>query len=233
MINLYIIVEGDSEEKFVKEILSSYFWEKNIFLHPEKVITGRNRFGKSCKGGGNSYKLYKNHIVKQIKQFARQKSYYFSTMIDLYALPSDFPKLTEAKRYYQDKYRYIEFLENAFSEDIGSKKFIPYIQLHEYETLLFSNIEAIADEYFDLEDDKLLQTIKDDISPYENIELINDSNETAPSKRLDRYTNGNYCGQKTVTSINILKKIGLSVIRTKCKHFDSWLQKIESLASDG
>jgi hypothetical protein len=231
MIYVYIIVEGQSEEKFVKEILSPYFASKNIFLSPERVITGRDRQGKACKGGGDSYKLYKNHIQKRIKQFKKQKNYYFTTMIDLYALPKDFPKLKEAKKY-NDKYKYLSFLEKAFFDDIGFDNFFPYIQLHEYETLLFCDIGAIVDEFFDLEDDKLYDKIIKDIKSYENIELINDSKETAPSKRLDKYTNGNYCGQKTTSSINILKNIDIGVLCDKCQNFDRWLRKIEELKSN-
>jgi hypothetical protein len=231
MIYVYIIVEGQSEEKFVKEILSPYFASKNIFLSPERVITGRDKQGKACKGGGDSYKLYKNHIQKRIKQFKKQKNYYFTTMIDLYALPKDFPKLKEAKKY-NDKYKYLSFLEKAFFDDIGFDNFFPYIQLHEYETLLFCDIGAIVDEFFDLEDDKLYDKIIKDIKSYENIELINDSKETAPSKRLDKYTNGNYCGQKTTSSINILKNIDIGVLRDKCQNFDKWLRKIEELKSN-
>jgi len=227
MINIYIIVEGQSEEKFVKEVLSPYFAPKNIFLYPERVITGKDKLGRACKGGGNSYQLYKNHILKRIKQFNRQKNYYFTTMIDLYALPKDFPQLQEAQQY-SDKYSYIDFLEKAFLDDIGSNNFFPYIQLHEYETLLFCDIDAIVDEFFDLEDDRLYDKIIIDIKSYDNIELINDSRETAPSKRLDVYTNGNYCGRKTTSSINILKKIDISVLRRKCQHFDRWLNNIES-----
>jgi hypothetical protein len=229
MINIYIIVEGQSEEKFVKEILSPYFASKNIFLYPEIVITGRDKRGKACKGGGDSYELYKNHIQKRIKQFKKQKNYYFTTMIDLYALPKDFPKLQKAQQYYNDKYQYILFLEKAFYDDIGFNNFFPYIQLHEYETLLFCDIDAIVYEFFDLEDDKLYDKIVKDIRDYDNIELINDSKETAPSKRLDRYTNGNYCGQKTTSSINILKNIDIEVIRNRCQHFNRWLQYMENL----
>ena len=230
MIHLYIIVEGQSEEKFVKEVLAPYFANKNIFLYAECVITGQTKLGKACKGGGNSYKLYKNHIRKRIKQYEKQSNYYFSTMIDLYAIPNDFPKIDEAKRYYSDKYQYVSFLEDAFCNDVGKRNFLPYIQLHEFETLLFCNIDAIVDEFFDLEDAHLRNRIEEDISSYDNIELINDSHATAPSKRLDSYTNGEYCGRKTTASINILKATSIEIIKERCSHFNDWLNKIENLS---
>ena len=100
--------------------------------------------------------------------------------------------------------------------------------MHEFETLLFSDIDAIVGEFFDLDDDRLRDTILKDINNYDNIELINDSKETAPSKRLDRYTNGEYCKRKTSASVNILKQIGIDRLRKQCKHFSDWLDKIEN-----
>ncbi len=227
MINVYIVVEGHSEEKFVKEVLTPYFSKKDIFLTAERVITGKDKIGNACKGGGNSYKLYKNHLEKRIKQFGGQDNYYFSTMTDFYALPNDFPKLSKNKQ--TDIYKSISYLEDSFKSDIGYKNFIPYIQLHEFETLLYCDIDIFGDEFFDLEISNLSDKIKDDIKEFDNLELINNSKITAPSKRLDKCTNGAYCGRKTTSGINILKKIDISILRDKCKHFDEWISKIEGL----
>lgn len=224
MKNVYIIVEGQSEENFIKKILAPYFANQNIYLTAERVITGKNSFGKACKGGGTSYKLYKNHLSKRIKQFKNQQQYKFSTMIDFYALPTDFPKF-ETLNKSLDKYQQIEFLEKNFFEDINSTNFIPYIQLHEFETLLFNDLSKIADEFFDISCD--LNSFEKDISSYENLELINSSKENAPSKRIDKFVHGNYCGSKVTSSFNILKDTSVETLRKKFKHFDSWLSKIE------
>ena len=106
---------------------------------------------------------------------------------------------------------------------------MPYIQLHEFETLLFCDIDAIVDEFFDLEDDRLYKRIIKDIQQYSNIELINDSIESAPSKRLDRYTDGEYCRRKTTAGVNILKRVDVDRLRGCCRHFDSWIEAIENL----
>ncbi len=226
MIQIYVIVEGKSEERFVKEILTDYLVNKNIGIVAEKVITGKNSNGKACKGGGNSYRIYKNYIIERIKQYSNQNNFYFSTMIDYYAIPGDFPKLKEAAKI-KNIYDKINFLEERFEEDIGFKNFIPYLQLHEFETLCFSDINAIQETFFDMD---MLENIRKDIKNYENIELINDSKETAPSKRLDRYTNGLYCQAKVSTGLNILKQIDIEVLRQKCQHFDDWLKKMEGLS---
>lgn len=226
MKTLYIIVEGQSEERFVKEVLAPYFVNKNIFLMAECVITGKSSQGKSCKGGGNSYKLYQNHLVKRIKQFEKVHNYYFSTMIDLYAIPNDFPSFDESKRY-TDKYEHIEFLEENFRNDISVPNFIPYIQLHEFESLLLHDIQKIADEFFDTIVN--VKKFQEEIEKYDNLELVNSSKESAPSKRIDKYTNGQYCGRKVTSSFNILKDIDIDFLRSKYHHFNEWLTKIENL----
>ena len=226
MINIYVVVEGNSEEKFINDILSEYFANKSIFIQAEKVITGKNSVGKICKGGGNSYKYYKNHLQKRVKQFSKQKNFFFTTMIDYYAIPKDFPKLEKSDKI-TNIYDKIDFLEKSFYEDIGYENFIPNIQLHEFETLCFADIEAIKEEFFDI--NISLDIIKKDIEKYDNIELINKKNP--PSKRLNIYTNGQYCQAKVSKSFKILKKIGVENIRQKCKHFNNWLKRIEGIAN--
>jgi hypothetical protein len=68
----YFIVEGRTEEEFVKEILRPFLETKQIFVQGiEQVITGKTHTGKYCKGGGNNYEYYKNHLLKRMKQFKR------------------------------------------------------------------------------------------------------------------------------------------------------------------
>jgi hypothetical protein len=64
MIYLYFIVEGRTEEEFIKEVLRPYLEAKHIFIQGvEAVITGKNHDGKYCKGGGSNYEYYKNHLL--------------------------------------------------------------------------------------------------------------------------------------------------------------------------
>lgn len=223
---IYIIVEGQSEERFVKNILTPYFEAKNIFLNAERVITGRDSKGNACKGGGSSYQLYKNHLIKRLKQFSNAQNYYFTTMIDLYAISNDFPNFDESKIYI-DKYKKIDFLEESFYKDIGADNFIPYIQLHEFETLMFHDLQKIADEFFEIKVN--LKEFQKEINQYDNLELINSSFSKAPSKRIDKYTNGQYCGRKVSASSNILKDVDINILREKYIHFNKWLQLIEEI----
>ena len=65
-------------------------------------------------------------------------------MIDLYALPDDFPG-TEAFKGEQDPYRRVEGMEQALAEDIDDPRFMPYIQLHEFEADPAGNPGKIRD----------------------------------------------------------------------------------------
>jgi uncharacterized protein DUF4276 len=78
----------------------------------------------------------KNDILRFLAQ-EKGRDVFFTTMIDLYAIHAEFPKLVEAERLRRTPEKRVEFLEQAFAEDIGDHRFVPYIQLHEYEVLPF------------------------------------------------------------------------------------------------
>jgi hypothetical protein len=227
LINIYVIVEGQCEENFVNNILKPYFFSKNIFLKPEQVITGKDKHGTVCKGGGNSYGLYKKHIQNRIKNCTKQKNCYITTMIDFYGLPNDFPKSNDTSK--KTTYDTIKLWEKTFFDDIGVDNFIPYIQLYEFETLLYCDIDKICDEFFDLDIKNLKVKITKDIQQFDNIELINNSIDTSPSKRLNKLTDGKYCNSKVASSTNILKKIDIKTMLQKCTHFKYWIEKLTIL----
>ena len=146
----------------------------------------------------------------------------FTTMFDLYRLPSNFPSYETAKR--NEPYKRVEILESALSEDINDSRFIPYIQIHEFETLIFADPEKLANAYLGYQN-KLnpLRKISLEINP----ELINDGAETAPSKRIlqiiPEYS-------KVVGGVDVVSTIGIDKIRSRCQHFNQWLEKLEALS---
>jgi hypothetical protein len=121
---------------------------------------------------------------------------------------------------------YVESVEEAFGSDIADPRFIPYLQLHEYETILFTDPEAfrIAFENCDREVARL-NAIAESFS---SIEHINDGEATAPSKRIIDVI-PTYKGLKTSAGPDIAEYIGLTAIRGKCFHFNAWLTKLEGL----
>lgn len=214
MTKVYIIVEGQTEEKFVKGILYNYFESKNIYLQPIIYTTKRMASGNKYKGGAINFDKLKNEIFK-----ISDKNCLITTMIDYYGIDEDFPGYKESLKLndYLDK---AECIENKMFE-INKNNFIPYIQMHEFEALLFSDL----DKFSLIGDKKQLENLKKDIINFKNPEEINNSKTTAPSKRINKFYE-NY--SKTTDGITILTEIRIEKIKSKCKHFNDWLNKIIS-----
>ncbi|MFA8449505.1 MAG: DUF4276 family protein [Bacteroidales bacterium] len=145
----------------------------------------------------------------------------FSTMFDLYALPTSFPKYQDAIKI-ANPYEKVKYLEIAFKEDINDSRFIPYIQLHEFESLILSKPQELELEYFDHSKsiEKLIKLLD---SKNGNAELINDNPETAPSKRIIELI-PEY--NKVSAGADIAGIIGIDYLKKNCKHFNNWTEKL-------
>lgn len=217
---IHIVCEGQSEENFIKWVLAPYFVNLKLYLTPIIIPTS-----KGHRGGGLDYNRVKSFIERKLKQ---DKTAFVSTFFDYYALPSDFPQYNSQQG---DIYQKIDSLEKAFCDDINDnshpKRFFPHIQPHEFEALLFSDINKIieADTLWQGKDTYLakLQNITNE---FPNPELINNSTQTSPSHRLEAIF-PTY--QKVFHSKIIAQSISITHIRSECKHFDEWCKKISSL----
>lgn len=225
MIRLNIIVEGQTEETFVNKILGPHLGGFNVFVSARRVETGRKR-GKIFRGGMISYLKAQKDINLWMKE-DKGGDARFTTMFDFYRLPNDFPGFEEAKQK-SDPYKKIEVIEDNFKADIASPRFFPYLQLHEYEALLFSDLDKFHHYYID--HNNQITKLKQDVSGVTNPELINNNPETAPSKRIIKYL-PYYEGEKPSAGPIIAEHIGLQKIRSKCQHFNVWVTLLESLNS--
>lgn len=216
MSRVYLLVEGQTEETFVNELLVRHYGQMELYLTPIIVSTS-----PGYRGGVVSYAKVRPQIEKLCKQDPKA---YVTTMFDLYALPSDFPgKSSQTYPAAANGHKKAGFLEVELAKDIGQRNFIPNLLVHEFEALLFAQIDAF-EEWTD-SDQKLetLRKIRETTSP----EDINDSQQTAPSKRILSAMPGY---QKTFHGPLIACGIGLDSMRAVCPHFDGWLRKIEALA---
>ncbi len=149
-------------------------------------------------------------------------------MIDLYGLAKladEFPGY-EANKATADPYARVAAMERAFQEDIGDHQFIPYIQLHEYEALLFADPQQLDWEY--VEHDEQIAKLKTVASTVASPELIDEGEETAPSKRIIREI-GEYQFNKARVGPVVAEKIGLAKLRAKCPHFSEWVGRLETV----
>lgn len=215
-IRLHCIVEGQTEQTFVRELLQEWLQSFDIWIEPRLLPT-------SSKGAGGAitYERFNNYLTKCLRE---DQTAYFTTMIDLYKLHSGFPGFREAP---QDRYEKVGFLEQKLQNSFNSRYFIPYIQLHEFEGLLFSQVEAI-DAVLEEGHSANLAALQGIRRLFATPEHINNGESTAPSKQLIRLY-PRY--RKVAFGSRIAAKIGLPKIRAECRHFNDWLSRLESLTA--
>lgn len=213
MTKIYSFVEGPTEQKFVDSLLKEHFYVGyGIEIYPVRLFTS-----KGHKGGVPPYQRVKDQIIRMFKEHPDS---YVTTMIDYYGLPTDFPGY--ANRAISDPVRKVEFLEDAISKDLGKPRFIPYFSLHEFEALLYSDPAAFKLWF----GDQAVAELNRERKSFQTPELINNSYETAPSKRIEAKCLGY---TKTLHGTLISLDIGLGKMRAECPHFNQWLQKLEKL----
>lgn len=205
---LYIVVEGQTEEEFVKDLMAPYFLDHGIYIYPTIIHTSRGH-----KGGFVNFKHLKNDINRLLK--SQGDDVIVSTFVDFFRCP-ELPGADDWSKI-PNHYERVSQMENAISQDINDWRFYPYIQLHEFEAVLFSSDKGFT-KYFDNEQACQLQGIVDS---YDNPEDINSSPEGAPSKRLLRIV-PEY--DKVMFGNIIAIEIGMTTILEKCPKFRTWVE---------
>ncbi len=214
-----ILVEGPTETEFIKSSLRPYLQSQGIIdIRPIGIETSPGH-----KGGDVRYNdRYKVHISKLLRG---SEDMIVTSLIDYYRLRNDFPKFNEAKSILGAVNK-VQFLEDACAEDINDSRFIPYIQLHEFEGLLFTKIDGF--EYIPELNSSRKKAIEQIIREHPNPELINDGIHTAPSMRLksilpdyDKVLHGNFVALENQ----------FDTILEKCPRFRSWIELIIQKAS--
>ncbi|AJB67577.1 DUF4276 family protein [Acinetobacter baumannii] len=217
MVRVHIICEGQTEETFINEVLMPEFSKKDIYLYP--ALIGR----PGHKGGNVKYSRMKTDIENRLND----KEAYCTTFFDFYGLDSNFPGKEIALRHNSLSSKK-QILEDQFVQklihDIGEnhlRRFIPYVQMYEFEGLLFSDSEAIASNL-----GINLASVERILTEFDTPEHINNSPQTAPSKRLQALSSSY---DKVFLGSLIALDVGIAKMREKCAGFDNWLTQIEQL----
>jgi hypothetical protein len=206
------MAEGSTEVEFIENSLRHYFIEKKIY-----------DIRAFDMGGSSSYRRYQKDVTTLLK---KETDIIVTSLIDFFRLPSDFPGYAAAKKL-KGSQQQVEFIENEINARIDDERFVPYIQLHEFEGLLFTDMKgfnAIPDCSA-----KALAELKSIIDSYPNPELINDGPDTAPSKRLLRIIPAY---DKPLYGAYIALENSLDAIINKCPRFKTWLEILETKAKE-
>lgn len=221
MKHLYFIVEGETELEFVNRLLIPYLVEKGLHTNIQGILI-------TMGGGGhgfNNIEHFKN-TIKPVLHYDNEP--FITTLMDYYGINSEkkMPNYTECMQEMSADER-ISCLEAELNKQVQSIKpfkfFIPYIQKHEMETLLFAN----PAEGFSLEDEKIQASVTEIYSQFENIEEINHTPQGAPSKRLEAiYKASKKKYEKGVDAIDIAEFTGIENMLEKCPRFKNWVNQL-------
>ncbi len=224
-VEIYIIVEGQTEQTFVRDVLAPQLAHKGIYLY--SALLGK----PGHKGGDVRFDRAKADIGNFLKQ---RNHTYISTMFDYYRIDANWPGREEVRQEIKkgktltasQKAEILEIatlreIKNAFPDYDTGNRFIPYIEMHEFEALLFSDVDVLAEK---TEID--VSQIRGILAEYNNPEEINDEPDKAPSKRLLALNPGY---RKVAMGKTVTAAVGIQIIREKCPHFNNWLTKFENL----
>lgn len=224
MANVLLIVEGETEEQFYKkELQKLYLLPDGGYRHYLEVVqlpSTKNTTLRGKKGGSVSYAV----CLKNMKRFLAQNAHCQLVMLilDYYGIHHTFREhLTSQQTSLSDR---VQAIQDRLERDVQDDRFRFRLQAHEFEAYLFSDPNTVcthfnqAGKLHDLQ--KILTAFGNDP------EKINDSPQTAPSKRLETHFPG---FGKITDGLAIASKIGIPIIRKRCKFFDDMIALIDVL----
>lgn len=217
MPRLIFIVEGDAEQHFINRHLVDYLSKKfpGMGMHAQKITTNRQL---NKKGGNVSYVLFQN----ELRRTAAQGNVMITTMLDFFRIPNDFPG-------YSTDVRTIDVMESNIRTDcsaiIAPQFFLPYIQKHEFEALLFANLSGFSNILDAKGLNQVTKIVKDCGSP----EDIDGGPDTAPSKRLESI----FDYKKVADSLLVMSDVSIDQLRCSCPRFDEWVGRLELALKNG
>ena len=221
---LYLTVEGQTEQAFAVDVLQPHLTQFNVMLlKPRLTGLHARRRGRIPTGGLlNSFR----HSLGDIKRWLledKSTDARFSMMVDLYSLPNDFPGYENVAGL-TDPHRQAQTLESALASEICDRRFIPYLQVHEFEALVLSRPIAFG-KWFD-NAEMQVQCLTEVCRGFESPEKINHGRDSHPKALIESC----FCDyDDNVDGPALAADIGLGTIRSACPHFHQWLAILESL----
>ena len=211
-----IVVEGQTESAFVSEILAPYLQSFGAYVTPVIVKTSRLADGTTFKGGG----LWK-HYEADLRKLLRATNYRcVSILVDFYAYPKDAPGVACCGRPHQPR-QCADRRIQAMAEAIGDSRFVPHVVLHEFETWVIAAALETTQVLGEAVVAKKLQ--QEARSVDDDVELLNDSLVTAPSKRVIRCW-PDYA--KVTDGVEVIREAGLDIVMYRCPGLRAWVGEL-------
>jgi hypothetical protein len=229
MARLLIHVEGQTEESFVNEVLRNYLVGRGYHSVDARIV-GNARL-RERRGGIRTWSSVRTDIANHLRQ---DQDCIATTMVDYYALPQKghghWPGRAKSADLQTIEGK-AQCVEAAVRDDLvaemgrgfDSRRFVPFVVMHEFEGLLFSDCAAFSRAIGRQDLEAAFRTIRQEFGTPEE---INDSPDAAPSKRVKALVPGY---EKPLYGVLAVLEIGLPTLRAECPHFAGWLKQLESL----
>lgn len=217
-----MLVEGQSEEAFVKQTLAPWLAASGVLVQGPIVLwTKRLPAGGGHRGGVGSWE----QIRKNLSPLLADGDAWVTTLLDFYGLPDDVPGLAEHKgRGAADQQA--ASLQAELAAAFGhAPRFLPFLALHEFEAWLFAAPEVVATHFGN---PAIATRLAGEIPDPGGPEAINHGHDTHPKARLRKHCPGY---KETSDGPTVLAKIGIPAIRARCPHFAGWLARLEALGA--
>ncbi len=223
MTRLFVLVEGQTEETFVNDVLAPH-----LYCQGYTVVSARlfgNARQRSRRGGIRPWRSAEKDIVRHLRE---DREVAVALMVDYYGLPQAGEGAWPGRSAQEGAVTVETSLSGRISELLGDgfdpRRFLPCVMMHEFEAMLFSDCAAFGRAIGHPEIVPDLVAIRRGFS---DPEAIDDSPEGAPSKRIGRVLPGY---QKPLMGNVAALEIGLDKIRAECPHFRGWLERLEARA---
>lgn len=218
MSRVLVSVEGQTEEALAVQVLQPHLARFGVWLQPVIVSTKQFANGFKFKGGLAKWDKAARDIRRLL---ADTDAKLITTMYDFYALPDDTPGMDDRDLYAAGEDR-VQHVERAIQTHFSDRRFLPYLSLHELEALVLA-------APIDVLETAATASATADVGPLVGLgdpELVNENDP--PSKRIlecwPEYA-------KPIDGPAIIARVGLSNIRARCPHFDTWLTTLEAAGS--
>lgn len=219
MTRVHVLVEGQTEETFIRSLLAPHFASRGVYLTPVLAATKRIKSGQKFKGGVIHYEPFRRDLQRLLRD---TNAVAVTTMIDYYGLPEDFPGFSNLPA--GSCYDRAAHLERALRDDLGHPRLLPYLSLHEFEALLLTAPSEIGTAF---PAGGQIARLEKDVSAFPSPEEINEGPDTHPAARILQYLPGY---RKALHGPLIASRIGLAALRQRCPHFAAWIDRLERLA---
>ncbi len=226
MNDLGVIVEGQTEQAFVRDVLAPHLAAFGI--HAWARLPGREH----RRGGVPAWEVVRGDILRTLRE---RPGRYCTMMFDFYAMPPDWPGRRDAsvkpvtERGQSVETALLNDIRKCARSDFHASVFIPYVQMHEFEALLFSNVDVLCTTLSPVcsrDKGDLASAFRRVLAEAGEPEAINDRPQYAPSKRIQTEVPGY---RKVLYGPLVAARIGIAAIRRGCPQFNAWLERLESL----